>query len=195
LPLLLLSSLVERERLAEKRVSKPPLDTLQKGIERRLFHLRSSMETIGILYEHPEWFRPLFRELNRRGLAYDPIHAGELRLDPEAATRYALVVNRMSPSAFLRGSGHAIFSTFHYLSYLHELGVPTVNGKDAYAVEISKTVQLAILRRLGLRHPPTRVINNPALALEAASGLRFPVLIKPNVGGSGAGIRTRTLIS
>ncbi|HJS73338.1 MAG TPA: hypothetical protein VJ921_03545, partial [Vicinamibacteria bacterium] len=70
------------------------------------------MEAIGILYEHPEWFRPLFRELSRRDLAYDPIHAGELRLDPEAATRYSLVVNRMSPSAFLRGSGHAIFSTF-----------------------------------------------------------------------------------
>jgi biotin carboxylase len=147
------------------------------------------MHTIGILYEHPEWFRPLFRELNRRGLAYDPIPAGELQLDPEAATRYSLVVNRMSPSAFLRGSGHAIFSTLHYLSYLHELGVPTVNGKDAYAVEISKTVQLAILRKLGLRHPPTRVINNPSLAVEAASGLRYPVLIKPNVGGSGAGIR------
>jgi predicted ATP-grasp superfamily ATP-dependent carboligase len=147
------------------------------------------METIGILYEHPEWFRPLFRELNRRGIAYDAIHAGELQLDPDAATRYSLVVNRMSPSAFLRGSGHAIFSTLHYLSYLHEIGVPTVNGKDAYAVEISKTVQLGILRKLGLRHPPTRVINHGSLAVEAASGLRYPVLIKPNVGGSGAGIR------
>jgi biotin carboxylase len=147
------------------------------------------METIGILYEHPEWFRPLFRELDRRGLPYDEIHAGELRLDPDAATRYSLVVNRMSPSAFLRGSGHAIFSTLHYLSYLHEIGVPTVNGKDAYAVEISKTVQLAILRKLGLRHPTTRVINHGSLALEAASGLRYPLLIKPNVGGSGAGIR------
>jgi hypothetical protein len=147
------------------------------------------MHTIGILYEHPEWFRPLFRELNRRGLAYDAIHAGELQLDPDAAMQYSLVVNRMSPSAFLRGSGHAIFSTLHYLSYLHEFGVPTVNGKDAYAVEISKTVQLAILRKLGLRHPPTRVINNTGLAVEAASGLQYPVLIKPNVGGSGAGIR------
>ncbi|MGH9320785.1 MAG: ATP-grasp domain-containing protein [Vicinamibacteria bacterium] len=147
------------------------------------------MEAIGILYEHPEWFRPLFRELAIRGLPYEPIHAGELRFDPDAASRYSLVVNRMSPSAFLRGSGHAIFSTLHYLSYLHELGVPTVNGKNAYAVEISKTVQLAILRKLGLRHPASRVINRKELAREASSGLRFPVLVKPNVGGSGAGIR------
>jgi D-alanine-D-alanine ligase-like ATP-grasp enzyme len=95
----------------------------------------------------------------------------------------------MSPSAFLRGSGHAIFSTLHFLSFLEELGVPTVNGKDAYAVEISKTVQLAILRKLGLKHPATRVVNRPELAVDAARSLRFPVLVKPNVGGSGAGIR------
>ena len=66
---------------------------------------------------------------------------------------------------------------------------PRITEQDAYAVEISKTVQLAILRKLGLRHPPTRVINNPALSVDAAAGLRYPVLIKPNVGGSGAGIR------
>lgn len=147
------------------------------------------MDAIGILYEHPEWFRPLFRELSRRGIPYDPIHAGELSFDPDRSSRYSLVVNRMSPSAFLRGSGHAIFSTLHYLSYLDELGVPTVNGKNAYSVEISKTVQLAILRKLDLRYPATRVINRKELAPDAASSLRFPVLIKPNVGGSGAGIR------
>jgi biotin carboxylase len=147
------------------------------------------MATIGILYEHPEWFRPLFRELERREIPYVPIHAGELQFDPEGGSGYDLVVNRMSPSAFLRGSGHAIFSTLHFLSFLEELGVPTVNGKDAYAVEISKTVQLAILRKLGLKHPATRVVNRPELAVDAARSLRFPVLVKPNVGGSGAGIR------
>jgi glutathione synthase/RimK-type ligase-like ATP-grasp enzyme len=32
------------------------------------------------------------------------------------------------------------------------------------------------------------VINHPALAFEAVKGLRYPVLVKPNIGGSGAGI-------
>jgi biotin carboxylase len=32
------------------------------------------------------------------------------------------------------------------------------------------------------------VIDDPARAVEAARGLEFPVLVKPNVGGSGAGI-------
>ncbi len=122
------------------------------------------METIGILYEHPEWFRPLFRELNRRGLAYDPIHAGELQ--PGSRRRDAVLARRKShePVGVSSRERARDLLDVPLLSYLHELGVPTVNGKDAYAVEISKTVQLAILRRLGLRHPPTRVINNPTLA-------------------------------
>jgi biotin carboxylase len=33
------------------------------------------------------------------------------------------------------------------------------------------------------------VIHNPADAPAAAEGLRFPVVVKPNIGGSGAGIR------
>src|SRR5207244_10714510 len=41
----------------------------------------------------------------------------------------------------------------------------------------------------GLPHPPARVINHVAEAPEAAQGLRFPVVVKPNIGGSGAGVR------
>jgi hypothetical protein len=148
------------------------------------------MERIGILYEHPEWFKPLFAELERRGIPYEPLDAGRIVFDPAATVpSHALLVNRMSPSAHLRGRAHAIFATLHYLAHLKELGAPTINGYDAFAVEISKVAQLGILRRLGLRHPRARVINDPALALEAAEGLTFPVLIKPNIGGSGAGIR------
>jgi hypothetical protein len=147
------------------------------------------MGTIGVLYEHPEWFKPLFAELDRRGLAYERLDAARLVFAPEAERRFGLVFNRMSPSAWLRGAGHAIFSTRHYLARLQRHGVPTVNGYDAFSLETSKVEQLALLADLGLRAPRTRIINKPELALEAADGLRFPLLIKPNVGGSGAGIR------
>jgi glutathione synthase/RimK-type ligase-like ATP-grasp enzyme len=55
-------------------------------------------------------------------------------------------------------------------------------------METSKALQLDILEELGLRYPRARVINNAALAAEAARGLRFPIVVKPNIGGSGAGI-------
>src|SRR6185295_14818452 len=90
---------------------------------------------IGILYEHPEWFAPLFAELDRRHLPYERILAHEHRFDPaERSVPYRLVVNRVSPSSYLRGHGRAIGYTRHYLTHLERLGVPLVNGSRAYAL-------------------------------------------------------------
>ena len=59
---------------------------------------------LAVYYEHPEWFRPLFAELDRRSIQYVRIDAGCLGYDPTAADRnYALLVNRMSASAFATG--------------------------------------------------------------------------------------------
>lgn len=145
---------------------------------------------LAVLYEHPEWFGPLFAELDRRGIGYDRILATDLTFDPSAReTPYALVLNRMSPSAYVRGHGHAIFPALAYLRHLEIMGVPVVNGAEAFSLELSKTAQISLLSRLGLPHPRTRVINTPALAAGAARRLTFPILVKPNVGGSGAKIQ------
>jgi hypothetical protein len=149
----------------------------------------SVAKPVGILYEHPQWFLPLFGELERRGIPFEPIHAGSLVFDPaELEPRYSLVVNRMSPSAWARGHERALFSTLHYLAYLEQTGTPVLNGHDAYLVELSKVRQLSLLASLGIEHPRTRVIDDPALAIAAARELQFPVVVKPNIGGSGAGI-------
>jgi glutathione synthase/RimK-type ligase-like ATP-grasp enzyme len=144
---------------------------------------------LAVLYEHPEWFGPLFAELDRRDIRYDRILATELNFDP--ATRppaYTLVLNRMSPSAYVRGHGHAILASLAYLRHLDIMGVPVVNGADAFALELSKTAQISLLSRLGLPRPRTRVINTPWQASDAARHLTFPIVVKPNIGGSGAKI-------
>lgn len=144
---------------------------------------------IAIFHEHPDWFRPLFAELERRGVPFERIDAARHRYDPgEPAAPWSLVVNRASPSAYLRGHGQAIFHTLAWLEHLERLGVPVVNGSRPYAVEISKARQLGVLASLGLRAPRARVINHPSQAPGAAAGLRFPVVVKANIGGSGAGI-------
>ncbi len=149
------------------------------------------MRPIAVLYEHPDWFKPLFAELDRRGVAYEPIHAARHVYDPgDREVPYELVVNRMSPSAWRRGHGEAIFHTLHYLGYLEEIGANVLNGLPAFQIEVSKARQCALFARLGLRYPRARVIAAASEAPAAAEGLEFPVLIKPNVGGSGAGIRT-----
>lgn len=146
---------------------------------------------IGILYEHPLWFEPLFAELDRRGVEYAKLHAAELVFDPgERDVPYSLLLNRMSPSAWTRGHAHTIFHSLDYLAYLEEAGADVINGHRAFQVELSKARQCALFASLGLRYPRTRVISRAQLAANAAEGLRFPVLVKPNVGGSGAGIQS-----
>lgn len=145
---------------------------------------------LAIYYEHPDWFRPLFAELDRRRTPYILLHAGQHQFEPaNGAPPYRLLFNRMSPSAYLRGHGNAVFYTLHFLSQLEQAGVRVINGADAYRTEISKAGQLSLLGTLGLPFPRARVIHDPCQAATAAQGLRFPVVVKPNVGGSGAGIR------
>src|SRR5258707_7597894 len=94
----------------------------------------------------------------------------------------------MSPSAWQRGHGNAVFYTQQFLAHLERHGVRVINGTRAFQAETSKALQLSILRELGLPYPQARVINDPADAPAAAAELEFPVVVKPNVGGSGAGI-------
>jgi biotin carboxylase len=151
--------------------------------------LSTNAPTLAVYYEHPEWFRPLFAELDRRGASYVRLDAAGHAYDlSDAADAYPLVFNRMSASAYLRGHANAVFYTHHFLAHLERKGTRVINGSASYAVETSKALQLSLLGRLGLPHPRTRVVNSAAQIPEAARGLGFPVMVKPNTGGRGAGV-------
>jgi RimK-like ATP-grasp domain len=145
---------------------------------------------IGIYYEHPDWFRPLFAELDRRNTPYRLLDASRHSYDATNGdgSEFGLVFNRMSPSAYLRGRGHSILYTLNYLAHLEQLDVRVVNGLRAFRIETSKALQLSLLKSLGLPFPAARVINHADQAVAASAGLRFPIVVKANIGGSGAGI-------
>lgn len=150
---------------------------------------RPDRKPIAVYHEHPDWFRPLFAELDRRAVPYVRLDPRAHLYDPaEPESPYSLVFNRMSPSAYLRGGVQGMFFTLAWLAHLERLRVPVVNGLRAFTTEVSKARQLTLLQSLGLPYPRARVINHPSRAAEAAEGLRFPVVVKANVGGSGAGI-------
>ena len=149
----------------------------------------SSAPALAFLYEHPHWFAPIFAELERRGTAFEKIHAPEHFYDVDGeAPGFRVLFNRMSPSADRRGHGTGILHTLAYLGHLELLGVRTINGSKAFRYEISKALQLSLMRSLGIAHPRARVIHDAKQAVGAAEGLRYPIVVKPNVGGSGAGI-------
>jgi len=144
---------------------------------------------IAIYYEHPDWFRPLFQQLDERSAQWVRVDVRDHHYDVASARQdYTLLFNRMSPSAWQRGLGHAIFYTVNYLAHLEAQGVRVVNGSRCFRHEISKALQLTNLEKLGLPYPKARVINHPSQALAAAEAIEYPVVIKPNIGGSGAGI-------
>ena len=152
--------------------------------------MTSARAPLAIYHEHPDWFRPLFAELDRRAIPYVRIDArAPMHYDPAEEQRsFSVLFNRMSPSAYLRGGGSAIFYTLNFIAHLERLGTRVMNGSRAFTYEISKALQLTLLADLGLPAPRSRVIHRGSDAPAAAHGLRFPVVVKANVGGSGAGI-------
>ena len=146
---------------------------------------------IAIYYEQPHWFKPLFAELERRAFPFVKLDATahSYRIEDRPEQQYSLVVNRMSPSAWNRGHGDTIFYTLGYLDHLRARGVRVINGTRAFRSELSKASQLSMLDDLGLPYPKARIIHRPSQAAAATEGLRFPVVVKPNIGGSGAGVK------
>src|SRR6202140_1229987 len=150
----------------------------------------TNTQPIAIYYEPPNWFLPLFHQLDARDANWIKLDARYHQYDAASPEqKYSLLFNRMSPSAWQRGVGHGVFYTLNYLKHLEDKGVRVVNGYKAFTTETSKALQLSLMERLGLPYPRARVINHPSQALAAGEEIGYPLILKPNIGGSGAGIK------
>jgi len=144
---------------------------------------------LAILYEHPQWFQPLFAALERRGLSYEPIHLRGHSFDPsDRSVPAPLVLSRVAQSSFLREPEHPIFYAEALLDHWASYGARVLNGADVLAIDSSKARQLSLISSLGLQVPKTRVVHRARDLAAAAEGMRYPLLVKANIGGSGAGI-------
>src|SRR5438093_3376163 len=148
------------------------------------------MRPIAILYENEAWMAPVFAGLDRIGAPYERVFANDVVFDPAGPVPdWSLCLNKVSPSSYLRDHSASIAVARQLLPFLEENGIPVVNGSRAFALETSKARQLLLLRQLGIRAPAARVVTDAAQAPVAARQLNFPVIVKPNVGGSGAHMR------
>jgi glutathione synthase/RimK-type ligase-like ATP-grasp enzyme len=146
-----------------------------------------------VLYEHPEWQKPLFAALERRGVPFASFNvsaAAFTNVDPPAAPLY---FNQASPSAYIRGHARAVPLALAYMRSLERQGVRVLNGADVFALELSKSVQATLLQTLGIDTPYSITFNDVrALRHRAPSDMRWPALLKPDQGGSGARIQVVT---
>lgn len=144
---------------------------------------------LAVLYEHPEWQKPLFAALELRGVSFVPIdvaHAAFTNVDPPLA---ALYFNQASPSAYLRGHTRAVPLALAYMRTLQLQGVRVLNGADVFALELSKSAQATLLRTLRIDCPRSITFNDIDALRTSAKHVRWPALLKPDQGGSGARIQ------
>ncbi|TVQ41339.1 MAG: alpha-L-glutamate ligase [Wenzhouxiangella sp.] len=143
---------------------------------------------LAILYEHPAWFIPLFQALERRGIrAVRLLPDGDW--DPAQHSLPARVVfNRIAMSSFLRSSEHPIFHAMALLDHWRRAGASVINGAEVMAIDASKARQLSLFAGLGLAIPATRVVHRACDVEAAARSIGFPLVVKANIGGAGAGI-------
>lgn len=144
---------------------------------------------LALLYEHPTWFKPLFAALERHGIFYEAIRLSDHVFDPASREIPApVVLSRVAMSSFLRESEHGIFYAEALFDHWSANGARVLNGAGVIAVDSSKARQLSLISRLGYAVPETRVVHRIEDLIPAARTMRWPLMVKANIGGSGAGI-------
>jgi hypothetical protein len=147
------------------------------------------MADLAVYYEHPIWFEPLFRTLERRGVPFSKLAIQDHVFDPADFTPPAgVVLSRLAMSSILRQDEHAIFYSRAVLAHWEAAGARVINGAGVLELDASKARQLSLLSSLGLEIPATRVVHRQEDAVRAAEDLRFPVMVKADVGGAGSGM-------
>ncbi|MEZ4459205.1 MAG: hypothetical protein R3E66_05670 [bacterium] len=142
---------------------------------------------LAVLFEHPTWQQPLFDALKMRGIAFEAIDLKSGAFDVTSADVPKLVFNQASPSAYVRGNGQAVSYALSLMDHFESNGARVLNGAAAFRFELSKTAQIRVLKRLGMHTPWTVAFNHvDALAKLPNGALKFPAILKPNQGGSGA---------
>jgi hypothetical protein len=138
-----------------------------------------------VLFEHPDWQKPLFSALDRRKVRFGRCDLKKAAFDPDSVPEVPLYFNQASPSAYVRGNTRAVPFCLSLIRSLESGGARVLNGSQAFSLELSKSAQAALMQRLGIAHPRTLAFNDVDAVLEQW-GDRWPALLKPEQGGSGA---------
>jgi hypothetical protein len=146
---------------------------------------------IHVIHENPDWLQPLARALDAEKLPWRDWFLDRGIFDLSQPPPEGLFFSRMSASSHTRDHRYAAELTASVLAWLTRHGRRVVNGPRALDLEISKARQYAALELAGVRTPRTVLVGGAEL-LAAAADRHFPgapVILKPNRGGKGLGVR------
>ncbi len=146
---------------------------------------------IHVIHENAAWLEPLAKALDAENLPWRDWFLDRGMFDLSRPPPEGVFYNRMSASSHTRDHRYAAELTAAVLAWLAGHGRRIVNGPRALDLEISKARQYAALEAAGIRTPKTTLVAG-AENLVAAADRHFagePVILKPNRGGKGLGVR------
>src|SRR5688572_11651817 len=141
-----------------------------------------------VIHEHPEWQKPLFTAIERRGIAYAPFDLKQAAFSNDETALARLYFNQASPSAYVRGNTRAVPLALAYMRTLERRGARVLNGADVFSLELSKSAQATLLRTLGIDTPWSITFNDAGALRAYEHAICWPAILKPDQGGSGARI-------
>lgn len=145
--------------------------------------------SIALLYEHPTWSDALIETFRSNGIDLKLINVADLSFRPDIERpNFDFAVNRVNMMPSSGRNPSVVFHTLHYLNWLETMGVTIVNGSQAHFAGASKALQNGLFSKLGLHCPQAVAVYQAQDILKAAESIGFPLIIKPNIGGSGSGI-------
>jgi hypothetical protein len=146
---------------------------------------------IHVIHENAAWLEPLARALDAERLPWRDWFLDRGAFDLSQPPPEGVFYNRMSASSHTRDHRYAAELTVSVLAWLTAHGRRIVNGPRALDLEISKVRQYAALEAAGIRTPKTVLVAGRDLLVGAADRhfAGNPVILKPNRGGKGLGVR------
>jgi len=142
------------------------------------------MSRVGILYESPEWSNlHLAQLLEARGAEVELIDLREDSLSLGDEPPLCLYINRVFPSAVMRGSAPSINLAREYVLWLESKGKRVINPSQASFYDYDKVATYIKLSQLGILVPQTIVCTSLPALREGAEIIGFPLILKLNVGG------------
>lgn len=146
---------------------------------------------IYVIHENAIWLEPLARALDAERLPWRDWFLDRGIFDLTRPPPEGVFYNRMSASSHTRDHRYAAELTASVLAWLAGHGRRVINGPRALDLEISKARQYAALEAARIQTPRTVLVSGPEHLIPAARR-HFdggPVILKPNRGGKGLGVR------
>ena len=143
-----------------------------------------------IIHENEEWLIPLRKALEKFDVQYEEWLLDDMTINIDQSPPNGIFFSRMSASNYTRNHLHSNQSSNIILTWLENHNRRVINGTNVLKIEFSKVLQQLLLKQSGFKTPKTIVAVGINKIKEAASDLNvYPMIIKPNQGGKGFGVK------